>query len=136
MGLIHACMIGNLEIVQLLLDKGADFNIVNIAGNSALSHAVINNEYEIVYLLLEIGTTLETINEQGFSPLKISIRKGDLKMTKLFLDCCYQDDDIYDILYPYLTYAWSFCYGLEGEFDGGCVNDENGDRKKILNKLQ
>ena len=52
------------------------------------------------------------------------------------MDCCYQDDDIYDRISPYLTYAWSFCYGLESEFDGDCVNDENGDRKKILNILQ
>jgi hypothetical protein len=82
------------------------------------------------------GGVLESINDQGFTPLKISIRKGDLKMTELFLDYYRLFYSYYDRLAPYLTYAWSFCYGLESEYDGDCVNDENGDRKKILNILQ
>lgn len=44
--------VGQLEIAQMLLDKGADVNTVNSTGNTPLHYAVAFNFMQIANLLL------------------------------------------------------------------------------------
>ncbi len=48
-----------LEIVQILLDKGAEVNVKNNNGDTALTLATKNNNQEVVNLLLNRGAKLE-----------------------------------------------------------------------------
>jgi ankyrin repeat protein len=48
-----------LEIVQILLDKGAEVNVKNDNGDTALTRATKNNNQEVTNLLLSRGAKLE-----------------------------------------------------------------------------
>ena len=47
-----ACQVGQVEIVSMLLNKGADANSVNSTGNTPLHYAVAFNFMQIGNLLL------------------------------------------------------------------------------------
>ncbi|MCL2720281.1 MAG: ankyrin repeat domain-containing protein [Treponema sp.] len=53
--LLHASRYDNLELVRLLVDRGADINARNRDGNTALSLAQINGNYHITDFLLNRG---------------------------------------------------------------------------------
>ena len=50
-----ACYHGHLPLARLLLDHGADPNVLNDRGQSPLAGVVFKHEKEIVRLLLERG---------------------------------------------------------------------------------
>ncbi len=49
---------GHIDVVKLLLDKGADINAENKNGVNALAHAVTGRKIEVVRLLLDRGATV------------------------------------------------------------------------------
>ena len=51
--LMYAACIGHLEIVKLLLSRGADINAINKYGNIALTCAAYNRHLEIVKVIEE-----------------------------------------------------------------------------------
>ena len=53
---------GHIEIVRLLLDKGAKVNEQNNRGNNALIIASINGYTEIVKLLIDNGANIDLQN--------------------------------------------------------------------------
>lgn len=53
--LTTACANGNMEIVKLLLDKGADVNLEEKKGWNPIVYAVVNQRVDVVKLLLESG---------------------------------------------------------------------------------
>lgn len=81
---------GHMEIVKLLLDRGADPNLPEegIAPQGhALYSAVYNGHYEIARLLLERGAYASPAVESSADALSIAIRNGDPKMIELL--CSY-----------------------------------------------
>jgi ankyrin repeat protein len=50
-------MEGHTEIVKTLLDKGADSNIKNSHGETALTLAANDHHTDVVNLLKQVGTT-------------------------------------------------------------------------------
>ncbi|AAV50367.1 ankyrin containing protein [Acanthamoeba polyphaga mimivirus] len=76
--LIYLCRISFMsESVQFLLEKGANPNIQDNSGNTALHYAVKRHEFEMVEILLRYNASPEIINKKGknvFSNMhKISI---------------------------------------------------------------
>lgn len=53
--LIVASRNGNLDLVKMLIDKGANINFVNEYDQSALSECVIVERYKVAYYLLQKG---------------------------------------------------------------------------------
>ncbi|OAQ96800.1 hypothetical protein LLEC1_07072 [Akanthomyces lecanii] len=72
----YACQIGNLHIVELLLDYGADISSNNPLGNSTLIIAAKSGRLSIVRLLLERGADVEEAAENGDTPLMMAARNG------------------------------------------------------------
>ena len=72
--LLYACKGGNLEIVELLLEKGA------VVSERALSPACKGGNLEIVKLLLEKGAV---VSERALSP---ACKGGNLEIVKLLLE--------------------------------------------------
>ncbi|KAM7196548.1 Ankyrin repeat-containing domain protein [Rhypophila sp. PSN 637] len=82
--LYWACLRGDTEAVQLLLQHGADVNAHNANGQTAL-HAPGGYKAEIVDALLEKGADINAENEIGQTPLAKAIEGGDLASFNLLL---------------------------------------------------
>lgn len=83
--LMFAALYGDAPAVRLLLDRGADPNIANEAGATALMWAV--DDASIAGLLLDRGARIDTISREGYSALSIAAgRFGGTSVVKLLLD--------------------------------------------------
>ena len=79
---------GNLEIVKLLLDSGADINAVSKNGFSAtpLQGAAAFNKIDLARLLIARGANVNCRGEGGGSPLHEAAGSGQIEFAKLLLD--------------------------------------------------
>jgi ankyrin repeat protein len=68
--LIKACRHGHLDIVRLLLAKGARVDEPDASGDTALSYAACNGHMDIVKLLREHGADTELRNRAGRTVLE------------------------------------------------------------------
>ena len=99
MPLFNAISSGNIEIVKLLIDHGANVNYVTKTNETPLSRAVSEGNVEIVKLLLELGIDVNHETKPNKSspseilpflksttPLFKAIISQDVKMEKLLID--------------------------------------------------
>ena len=74
------------NIVQLLLDKGADVHARDINGETALMTAAEKGNTSIAKMLLEKGAEINTKNKQGQTPLLKIAEKENLDMINFLLE--------------------------------------------------
>ena len=84
--LIVAVLRNNLDMVKVLLDKGADLSVATNEGFTPLMFAVQNNNLDMVKVLLDKGADLSAANNQGFTPLMFAVLRNNLDMVKVLLD--------------------------------------------------
>lgn len=72
--LIIAAQNGNLEIINLLLDKGADIEFVDFRNINPLLSAIKHKRYEAAELLLEKGADVNKTLSKDSTPLHLQIR--------------------------------------------------------------
>jgi ankyrin repeat protein len=79
---------GNLDIIKMLLEKGADVHIRSLTGETALMMAVsAKDQPDVVKLLLEKGADVNACTEAGETPLMLAVDANDQPETiKLLLD--------------------------------------------------
>ena len=79
---------GNLEVVELLLLRGGDIEVVDAEGNSLLHQAVFFGQREIALKLLEINRNLFTraVNNSGRTVLHMASRRGRYWITKVLIE--------------------------------------------------
>ena len=83
--LMYAVLYGDADAVRLLLDNGADPNVRNEAGASALMWAV--DDLEKTRVLLQRGADVNARSEDGRTALSIAAsRFGSLAVVRLLLD--------------------------------------------------
>ena len=84
--LIFAACNGKREVVQRLLEKGADVNQANKGGATPLMLASRNGGLEVVSLLLDSGANVEQQKEySGDTALILAAREGHLEVVQLLL---------------------------------------------------
>ena len=90
--LVSASYVGNKELTEFLINHGADVNVRDEKGGTAVVNAVIGNKPEVVKLLLYRGADANLIvpDENGrltdITALRIAKIKGNLEIIKLLED--------------------------------------------------
>ena len=67
---------GSYDSLVLILEAGAQINIVDEAGNNSLYHAAENGHIEVVELLLTHNAEIDRENRDGRTPLMAAARAG------------------------------------------------------------
>ncbi|CAG8884951.1 unnamed protein product, partial [Penicillium egyptiacum] len=65
--------------VELLIEKGADFEIPTGWGQTALYNASVNGDPKIVRLLLDHGANVDCQNKNGWTPINAAADEGFLE---------------------------------------------------------
>jgi ankyrin repeat protein/glyoxylase-like metal-dependent hydrolase (beta-lactamase superfamily II) len=76
---------GRLEIVEFLIAKGADINILNVASETPLHYAATYGHKEVVDLLLKKGAKVNVIDQSKRTPLFLTGYSGYKDSVKLLL---------------------------------------------------
>lgn len=63
-----AVKLGNIEIATILLEAGADVNVVGANKETPIFEAVKNNDVEMIELLTRYGANLKLRNKEGMTP--------------------------------------------------------------------
>lgn len=85
--LASAAANNRVEIVQLLLRRGADANIATDEKSTPLQAAAYNGHAEVVKLLIEAGVDVNVAETRyGFTALMRAARNGHLDVMKMLLD--------------------------------------------------
>ena len=71
--LMHSCIVGEINVAQVLLEGGAQVNLQNEDGKTALMLATENRRIVIVILLLKHGADINLQDNNGTSSLMLSI---------------------------------------------------------------
>jgi ankyrin repeat protein len=84
--LIIATQLGNTDTVSELLDQGADIEVKNDCGETALMTAITSNNQDVVRILLEKGANVNAKNFMGDTPLIVAALIGNEEIIKALLD--------------------------------------------------
>jgi ankyrin repeat protein len=84
--LVIACHVGNIDIVKLLLDAGADVAIADCDRWGPLHIACERGDIKIVKLLLESGADISSATLGSWTPLLVACYIGHAHIVKLLLD--------------------------------------------------
>lgn len=81
-----ATVLGNVKIMKLLLDAGADVNMENKWGLSALGCAIEKCcKPQVVKVLIDAGANIDVTNDSGQSALYLATIVSDVKMMEYLL---------------------------------------------------
>lgn len=81
--LVLWCLLGKVELVRELLDRGTSPNQRDPDGYSALHGAAENGHLEIVKLLLQRGACRDAATRDGLTPLDLAEICGQVEVAKL-----------------------------------------------------
>lgn len=70
----YASLLGREQMLSYLLIKGADPNMQNIYGQTALHYAVTQDNSYILNILLNAGALVDITDERGNSPIDLAIK--------------------------------------------------------------
>lgn len=84
--LMHACRHGELAYAQDLIESGAELDLRNADGNTALWLACYANHEEIIQLLVEKKANLDNQNDNGATALVYAASAGRTKSVRCLLD--------------------------------------------------
>ncbi|KAL0637809.1 Vacuolar protein sorting-associated protein 74 [Maublancomyces gigas] len=70
--MMHAAKNGCDAVVNMLLDLGAEADVVDVLGNTSLHYASAYGHLKVIRSLVERGSNCEKPNRQGFTPLEYS----------------------------------------------------------------
>ena len=81
-----ACKEGNLAVVELLIEHGADIHGRNTAKNPPIHAAVVYNNLDIINLLLKKGVNVNARNFRGETACHVAVTKTNPESTRRLVD--------------------------------------------------
>ncbi len=86
--LMAASLKGHAEIVQLLLDNGAEINAQSNDGITALIVATLNGEKEVIQVLLKNGVDVTIPTNADTTALEVASIKGHTEIAQILRRAC------------------------------------------------
>lgn len=85
--LMWAAFMGNMRAAKVLIENGADVNIQNSKGKTALHYAteLYQNKPALVEMLIKAGADINVVSEINSIPLHSSILHNDLESVKILV---------------------------------------------------
>ena len=83
--LMHASIVGNTDIVKLLLDNGAKIGTTDLTGSTALHWAAERGNVDIVRQLIAARAPIDVDNKRGATPLMAAAGSGSSETVELLL---------------------------------------------------
>ncbi len=81
---IHSAVASNYDMIaKMLLEAGADVNVVQMSGATPLHSAAHNGNIELLIVLLEAGANVEAKMEDGKTPADKASEKGFSEIAKI-----------------------------------------------------
>ena len=84
--LMYAVAKNRKEVLDMLLDAGADINESDVTVGSALTWAAYYDREDLVADLLERGADPNVVNNVGGTPLIVAATKGSTRIVQMLLD--------------------------------------------------
>lgn len=85
--LIHwACFHGHLDVIQLLISKGANPHDKNSSGWSLLMEASRNGHIDIVEFLVSRGANINYVCDYGWNSLMLASARGNIRIVQYLLN--------------------------------------------------
>lgn len=84
--LMYASQWGFIDIVKILIDKGADINIRGLYGNTALTFATQSGFVEIVKILIDNGAELNIKDDGGYTALMYASMDGYIDIAIILIE--------------------------------------------------
>ncbi|MDA3821306.1 MAG: ankyrin repeat domain-containing protein, partial [Bacteroidales bacterium] len=84
--LLESVIKNHPENTKMLLERGADPNVLSSTKNSALMYAVEKGNMEIMKLLIEYGAEINVAGFNGETPLFLAIFRNDFQAAKFLLE--------------------------------------------------
>lgn len=76
----------NMQVVEFLIERKADLNVVNNDRHTALVLAINNNNTEIAKLFVEKGAKLDIADRNGYTALMWAVENNNAEMVKLLIN--------------------------------------------------
>jgi ankyrin repeat protein len=77
---------GNVEVVQLMLERGADINSRDAHNRTPLQRAASSGKLDVARLLVDRGAEVEPPDRRGWTPLHSASRYGHLEISRILVD--------------------------------------------------
>lgn len=81
--LIYAVIAADVEMAKKIIAAGADVNLKNLAGRTALMEGIINNKSDIIRFLIEVEETkLDEVDRNGYTALMYAVERNHLEVVE------------------------------------------------------
>jgi ankyrin repeat protein len=74
------------DIIQTLIDYGADVSATNEYGTSVVMYGASNDNPQIIQTLIDNGADVTHVNDRGYSAFYRALQNGNLEIVQLILD--------------------------------------------------
>lgn len=91
-----AAQAGHVEIVHLLIQAGADTNVMNSRLNTPLMTAIESDQNQVVLYLIKAGAALDFRGEDGMTALHLAAKAGNREAVQMLLDARKMDVNLQD----------------------------------------
>lgn len=84
--LIKAIIGRHTDLINYLLDHGADVNVPDWPGATPLHHALRNSDWELAKRLIKMGADVNAADFEGVTPLHLAVQGEDVELFKILLE--------------------------------------------------
>lgn len=140
--LITAVKYGDVAIVSLLLDHGADVNLLDVSYKTPLHFSSMYSTPHIAQMLISAGVEIDRQDEAGLTALHCAVSKGCEEQVRLLVDrganillkTKVRETALYRLFREPIDWNYGICKLLLEK--GANCNDDNWEESPFLNALR